>query len=138
VANKLYKVIAGRVIAIENCIRSGNTEWKEKHEETLDKAIGFLPSGSGLDNGTTVNFEMCKTDRIVLDSSFHVLDENGFYDGWIEFVIILTPSLLNDFNISIVGKFSNRKNNIRKDCSDIKSYLAELFADTFNSEVNLS
>jgi len=138
VANKLYKVIAGRVIAIENCIRSNNTEWKEKHETTLEKVINFLPSGSGIDAGIKVNFEMSKVDKIVLDSSFHVLDENGFYDGWIDFKIIIRPSLTNDFNIDIVGKFTNRKNSIKKDCSDIKEYLQDIFSDSLNQEVDYS
>jgi len=138
VANKLYKVIAGRVIAIENCIRSGNTEWKEKHEETLDKVIGFLPSGSGLDAYTKVDFEMPKIDKIVLDSSFHVMDENGYYDGWIDFKVVIRPSMLNDFNIDIIGKFTNRKNCIKKDCSDIKEYLQDIFSESLNQEVNYS
>jgi hypothetical protein len=47
------------------------------------------------------------------------MDENGYYDGWSEHKIIITPDLVNDFNVKITGK--NRNN--------IKEYINSCFSD---------
>lgn len=116
---KLYEIIASTIQARINCQKSGNMEWEDKHKDTLtDIERNELPSGSGIDCGTKILLDECREDKIVLLCEFHHMNENGFYDGWTEHKIIITPSLVSDIDIHITGKDRNH----------IKEYLA----DTYN------
>ena len=88
------------------------------------KAIhNALPSGSGIDNGCGLNIAASKRDKIVINSSFHVMDENGFYAEWIDFVVVVKPTF-RGIDIDIKGKFSGNRN-----AYGLKDYLAQLFYD---------
>ena len=105
----MYKAIAIALNARENCIKSGNEEWQDKWEERLEGYGRLLPAGSGFDMGTTINLEKSTRDKIVLKSAFHKMDENGMYDGWVEFRVIIKPDFQFDFNLNFVGNFGKRQ-----------------------------
>lgn len=83
-----------------------------------------LPSGSGIDCGTHLGNESTEK-RLVFHFSFHHMHEDGFYDGWTEHKAIVTPSLVDDFNLRITG--SNR--------NEIKDYLYDVFEQALRQEV---
>ena len=122
----VYKAIATRLGAIENCIKSGSTNWQDRHERAL-RIIERenLPHGSGIDNG--VRIEGVK-NRISLYSGFHVMDENGFYDRWIDFRVIVTPDLQFGIDLNIIGNFG-------RDQQHLKSCLFELFNTCLNEMI---
>lgn len=120
----LYREIAGVAQARDNCIKSGNHTWKTKHAcRLVDIEREHLPSGSGFDNGTTI--ESATDQRIVFRTSFHHMNEGGYYDGWTEHSVIVTPSLSSGFCIRVTGRNRN----------DIKDYIAELFDGVLREEV---
>jgi hypothetical protein len=46
----VYKKLAQTLQAMENCARSGNAEWHEKHKQTVHAIVKeYMPSGSGFD-----------------------------------------------------------------------------------------
>jgi hypothetical protein len=45
------------------------------------------------------------------------MNEGGYYDGWTEHQVIITPSLQHGFDVRVTGQ----------DRNEIKDYLAELF-----------
>jgi len=119
-AYKFYQDVAQTFNAYNNCIKSGNKEWEDRHANNLEDLVKkYLPRGSGFDNGTKFNWDESKDNKLVFDTAFHHMDENGYYDGWTEHKIIITPDLMNDFNIKITGK--NRNN--------IKEYINSCFSD---------
>lgn len=75
----------------------------------------------------TLNDEESKKDRIVFDFSFHHMDENGYYDGWTEYKLVITPSLTDGFDYKITGRDRNR----------IKEYLYDVFSDVFYYDVSV-
>jgi hypothetical protein len=115
----LYRALAVRVEARANCLAAPqNEEWARKHREAADVAAAdHLPSGSGFDSGTTIDWDRSKPNRLVLSTSFHHMDENGTYDGWTEHSVIVTPSLTASFELRVTGPNRN----------DIKDYIAETF-----------
>ena len=123
--NKLYKQIASTVLAYNNCVKSGNTEWMEKHLERLEDYNDNLPSGSGFDSGSKIDFDSTNESKITINTSYHFMDEWGGYDGWEDYKIVIKPSLLHDFLLTIHGKNRN----------DIKDYMYEIFRDSLNEEV---
>ncbi len=103
--------------AYQTCKRTGN-EWADRHEDTIEQIVkDIFPSGSGFNSGVTFNFNLSKDDRLVFDTSFHHMDENGGYNGWTEHKVLVTPSLIFGFNIRVTGKNQN----------DIKDYIAQTF-----------
>ena len=125
---KLYNRMAQIVDARFTCIKKNNTEWIEKHTEALEEMTkNYMPSGSGLDAKTEIDLIKSSGEKLAFTSSFHVMDENGFYDGWIEFKLYVTPSLIHGFILSIIGNFGKRQ--------DIKEYLYSLYREALEVEI---
>lgn len=120
---KLYQQLVQTQMAIDSCRKTNNTLWQERHEEKLAKLAKTLPSGSGIDNGTTI--EQITENKIVLSFGFHHMDENGFYNGWTQHRCTVKPSLVNGIDLSITGPNKN----------DIKDYLYEVYFHTLTNEV---
>jgi hypothetical protein len=110
---ELSKAIAG----FQQC-KEG---FKEIHENKINELCYLLPHGSGIDNGVKLMIEESKPERIIFYFEFHHMDENGFYSGWTEHNLTITPSFLNDFHMKISGKNKNM----------IKDYLYDLFYEVF-------
>jgi hypothetical protein len=116
---KHYQEISSKLQAMENCQKSGNGEWLEKHEQAiLDIVKNEMPSGSGFDNGTDLDFDHSTPEKLVFVTSFHHMNDGGYYDGWTDHTVIVTPSLQFGFNLKVTGINRN----------DIKSYIHEMFS----------
>lgn len=102
--------LAGLIAARLNCIKNKNDNWQDAHEYSIEEIIKeHLPQGSGIDGETAIDYGKSKPDRIVINSSYHVMNENGLYAGWIDYKVIITPSLQFGFELNIVGNFSAKK-----------------------------
>ena len=123
---KLYKEIANvtRWIPLTD-------EFKIEKMDKLDELSSLLPSGSGIDSGCTIDEEKSTKNKIIIHSAFHHMNENGFYCGWSNFDVIVTPDLLYDFNLKIVGR-----NAIYPAFSFTKEYLYSVFYDALNENIN--
>jgi hypothetical protein len=120
--------IASLLTAIQNCQKHGNTEWEQRHRANLDKIVkNYLPSGAGIDNGTYFDMQDSTPNKLVFRTSFHHMNETGYYDGWTEHKVIATPSFMGRFDLKITGK----------DRNSIKDYLHETFTDALNEPVSL-
>lgn len=114
---KFYSAIASAMLARANCERSGNSEWFDRHtDRILDLVREHAPSGSGFDSGTSFSFDASRPDRLVFFTSFHHMSEHGYYDGWSEHTVIVTPDF-SGVNIRVTGR----------DRNDIKDYIGEVF-----------
>lgn len=120
----VYQVMANRLIAWHNCHKSSVMEEfvrilnLQKHEDRLDELVReYLPSGSGFDNGTKLNYDRSTPDKLVFETSFHHMDNHGGYDGWTEHVVVVRPSLAHGFVVDVTGRNRN----------DVKTYIVETF-----------
>lgn len=122
---KLYQVIAGLVDARLRCIKDAKHEWEAKHEVMLvDLVRNEMPSGSGFDNATKIDLERSTPDKLVFYTSYHHMNENGFYDGWTEHDVTVRPSLVHTLSISISGR----------DRADVKEHIHQVFYDALMTE----
>lgn len=123
----LYREIASLLTAIENCRVTGNSEWLDKHEDRLSKLCKeHLPSGSGIDCGTTLEIEKCKPDKLVFSFSFHHMNDTGYYVGWTEHVLTVRPCF-DGIDLYISGKDRNA----------IKEYLHDVYSCALNELVEV-
>ena len=123
----LYRAIATAIAARTNCDASGNREWFDKWSDRLEELEKELPSGSGFDSGTQIDLDRSTGERLVLHTSYHHMNDGGYYDGWTEHTITVKGSLLDGFDFRVSGR--NR--------SDIKGYIDEMFAQTLRELVSL-
>ncbi len=115
---KIYQMISSLLAAINNCEKMGNYEWEVIHHEKIEKIVSdHLPSGSGFDGGTSLNFDLSKPERLVFDTAFHHMDSNGYYCGWSHHQVVVKPSLAFGKELRITGLNRN----------DIKDYIHEVF-----------
>ena len=125
----IYKEIAKTIDARNRCHDKGNWEWYDKHSDRLEMIEkNYLPSGSGFDNGTSIDWENSTDNEIVLVSAYHKMDENGFYDGWVDLIINVTPSLAFDIDIEIDGDFGD-------DVYQLEDYIYDVFYIALTQEM---
>jgi hypothetical protein len=124
--DKTYQAIACKLIAMENCRKSSNDVWLDKHADALDELMDNAPSGSGIDNGVKLLLEDCGRDKLVFQCDFHHMDEHGYYDGWSHHKVTVKPSLFHGITVSISGRNRN----------DIKEYLGEVLHTWLTEEVH--
>jgi hypothetical protein len=122
----LYIRLARRFAAVENCKNTGNTEWEQKHLDVIDRLVKeYMPSGSGIDNGTMIDWVRSGAERLVFNTSFHHMNDVGMYDGWTEHTVIVKPSLMDGIDITIGGRNRN----------DIKDYLHDVFYHALKQQI---
>lgn len=114
----LYREIASLVGARMRCIATNNCEWPDRHGDTLRLfAKDFLPRGSGVDSGTLIDLDASTQCRLVFTTSYHHMNDGGYYDGWTDHTVVVKADLAGDIDIRITGRNRN----------DIRDYLHELF-----------
>jgi hypothetical protein len=118
-ARYLYSELASTVAARKNCLSASandsQREWADKHEDTIERLVKqFMPRGSGFDSGTKIDLDRSHASKLVFETAFHHMDENGFYDGWTEHTVTVTPSF-QGFDVRVSGRNRN----------DIKEYISE-------------
>ena len=130
--NQVYKRIASLVNTLIYCrekwevVGDAKHEAIQKHEETIFLIIKeHLPSGSGIDAGVKIDLVKSNADKLVFEFGFHHMNDGGYYDGWTEHVLTVTPSLQSGLNLRISGKDRNQ----------IKEYLYETFQYALTREV---
>lgn len=115
---KLYELLASLINARQNCIDRNNIEWRDTHEDSIIKLVErIMPSGAGFDNGTKIDFDRSTDSRLEFTTAFHHMNDGGYYDGWTEHRVIITPSFIGGYDIRVTGRNRN----------DIKDYIAETF-----------
>ena len=131
---KVYQKIAATIQTIENCINSGNHIWEEKHTDTLYKIEKeYFPHGSGFDGVVTLKIDDCKKDKILIYFEWHCMDDNGYYDGWLNFDLIISPSF-DGFNMHIVWYRHNMKDKYK--VNKYRPLLEDFFYDTWYSTLD--
>jgi hypothetical protein len=119
-SKEFYSRIANLFVAHENCVKSGNKEYEDRHANNLEDLVkNYLPRGSGFDAGTKFIWEESNRNKLVFATSFNHMNEGGYYDGWTDHKVIVTPDLLFGYNIKITGRNRN----------DIKEYIHSRFHD---------
>ena len=98
-----------------------------QHEASADAIVSnILPSGSGWDLGTTLDWDASSPNKLVFYGSYHHMDDGGSYDGWTEHTVTVRPSLAFGFDLKVSGPNRN----------EIKGYITEMFDETLRQEVN--
>jgi len=119
-AQEFYQEIARKLDQMKNLTKTGQGEQAYLVGNLVDKIVrDYLPHGSGFDNGTKLDWDKSNHNKLVFTTAFHHMDINGYYSGWTEHEVIITPDLMFGFNVKVTGKNRN----------DIKEYIHSCFSD---------
>jgi len=126
---KLYQQIASGFQAMLNCKKNKNEKWYDYHKANVESLVNeYMPSGSGFDAGTRFDFDKSTPDKLVFFTDYHKMNENSYYDGWIDDIkIVVTPSLQFGYNMKITGLK-------RSDLDNYIDYFYDTFAYALDSE----
>lgn len=113
---KLYQAIARAVAMYHASTNSG--DYADRAESLVKE---HMPSGSGFDNGTTIDLDKSNLSRLVFKTAFHHMDDHGSYCGWSDHVVTLVANL-DDHVIRVSGP--NKR--------QIKDYIEETFYCALN------
>ncbi len=119
----VLEAMAAAYQALENCLVNGNTLWASRWSDRITQLAQLLPSGSGFDNGSHIVEGAFKPAVCAFRTSFHHMDENGYYDGWTDHTVRVHAELLG-LRIAVSGPNRN----------DIKDYIAEAFHGVLTAE----
>lgn len=123
---ELYQSIARKIDAMRRCAAMNNTYWYDRHKVTVEDQVNeHMPSGSGFDAGTTLDFDESTSAKLVFLTEYHHMDGNGSYNGWTQHKVIVTASLAFDVNVEVEGE----------DRDDVHSYIADVFICALIEEV---
>lgn len=108
VAQKLASLVGARL----NCLRF---ERLDRHEAAIRFLVNeCLPHGAGFDMGCELvlttgqvahvlpglrKAQASTSEKLVIVTSFHHMDEHGGYDGWTHMTVIVTPTFLSLIHI---------------------------------------
>jgi hypothetical protein len=118
----LIRVIAGEVARLTPTAEPITNDAVARLDQI---ASDLLPSGSGIDSGTTIDILRSYPWRIILHTSFHHMNEYGCYTEWTEHEIVVTPTFIGRMDVVVKGRNHN----------GIKDYLGELFHYTLELTV---
>lgn len=118
--------LASLIVARRNCIEMGNTEWESNHSDKIEDIVkNSLPSGSGFDSGFSLDLdESDGKQKIVLNTSYHHMDEHGYYSGWSYSKITITPQF-SGIAYEIDTDFSGVGQGEPHDCSEHENEYGE-------------
>ncbi len=122
----LIQAIASKVDYLNRCC--GDAQFQQYVEQAyadLAKLISYLPSGSGIDSGISLDKESSTASRIIFRFEYHHMNDVGYYDGWTAHTAVITPAF-DGFNLTITGRDRNQ----------IKGYLYDVFDYALRQLVN--
>ena len=133
-ARYLESELASLIDAYKRCLRDSverSAHWRDMadtHEATIERLVkDFMPSGSGFDAGTKLDLDLSHAERLVFTTSYHHMNDGGYYDGWTEHTVTVTPGF-NGSNIRISGR----------DRNGIKDYIHSTFGDALGRDVEFA
>lgn len=121
----LYQIIS-RTISLLDAANVDHIGAAENRLDYIEKEI--LPSGSGFDAGTKIDREASTPNKLVLTTSFHHMNDAGYYDGWTEHKVIVKPDLQWGFSLAVTGR----------DKRDIKEYIGDMFHNLIGREIDVN
>lgn len=126
---KRYQKIAQTIGCIVRCEARPEQygEWIQKHKDALRDLLSSSPSGSGFDEGARLSGNSTE-EKLIFETSFHHMNDVGYYTGWTSHLVTLTPSFVYGFNLKVSGR------NHR----EIKDYIGEVFHNWLSEEMENS
>jgi hypothetical protein len=125
----LYQVLSHTLEAALICDRVGNEEWFGRHALRLAMLVKeYMPRGSGFDAGTVLKIELQRAGELRFGTSFHHMDDDGYYRRWTSHEVIVTASLAHGFDLRVTGR----------DHNGIKEYLIAVFHHALMTQIAAS
>ena len=130
--SELSTLIDARKRCLADSISPANTpersahwcDMADEHETKIEKLVrDLMPSGSGFDSGTKLDIDASHAEKLVFTTSYHHMNDGGYYSGWTEHVVTVTPGFAG-LHIRVSGR----------DRADIKEYICEVFDQALCSD----
>lgn len=96
----MYQTVSSKIATLVRSYQSISLPWKNNIMMELDDLVrNHLPCGSGFDTSPELDTEKSTTNQLIFYSDYHVMDDNGTYAGYANFMITVDGDL-TDINVS--------------------------------------
>lgn len=109
-------------------------QMKNDIEDEIERLVKLhMPSGSGFDNGTSLDCARSDSSvyrypgRLSFATSYHHMDDHGYYCGWTEHFVDCTPDW-DGFHLVVTGR----------DKRNTKDYIGDTFHNCLSAEVEVN
>lgn len=116
---KLYQYLSRQIAW------TANEKWEDERDRRIEKVMTLAPSGSGFDAGTKLD-DSSTGEKIIFNTAFHHMNENGYYVGWTNHKITVKPSLIWGFDMTVSGRDKN----------GVKDYISDCFNEFLDMEID--
>lgn len=84
----------------------------------------YMPSGAGIDYGTTIDLDRSTSDKLVFTALYHHMNHDGYYTHWSTYRVIAKASLVASLSVDVTGRGP----------TGLKDYLADTYREALESE----
>ena len=103
-------------------------------EDEIELLLGNdIPHGSGIDCSYVYTMF---DNRLTIENSFHCMNNNGYYDGYIDFKLIIPFDNPADFKLQFTD-YKEHRNTIKKYGWSIRDYLESIYVDYINQHIDI-
>ena len=132
----IAQALASALEARDRCAETGNTEWYDRHSDTIRTLLATFPTGSGFDSGPP-SVNLMVDGGLVFGVVFHAMNDAGVYAGWIPFQVTARPSWHGlDVDVHPIldsGEYHTFLEN-GVDVEGLADYVGEVFYDWLTSK----
>lgn len=129
-----YAALAVAWGARERCTNTAGSEWYGRWDEYIAELVNMLPSGSGFDRDVTV--ESVTSRSIKLAGSYHVMNDVGYYVGWVGFDVTVTAELTGvDLTVSLCEYDTDAIDDESVTCG-LDEYIGDVFFEVVSADVD--
>lgn len=123
----LAQTLAAAIQAWKNTQTSDrlNPVWESVWDDVIDSVTQELPQGSGFDSYPVVDRERSTGDKLVINGSYHSMDEHGGYNGWCDYTVFVRPAF-DGIIVTVTGGGKYHED------------IGDRFYDAFSQTYNLS
>lgn len=107
----VYQLIASLIVAYKNCEASHNLIWLNRHSQKIRHIFDSL-EGAGFK--FYYELDKSKENKIIFYGNYHKMNDTGYYDGYDNFKVIMTPDFINGFSLRIISTDSKIKSEDRE------------------------
>ena len=105
--------------------REGMEQYMGRSQEILKHLVeNHLPHGSGFDSPPAIDYKRTTRNRFFIYGSYHVMNELGMYEGWIEFVVKVEARF---YDVDVDVTFHDDESRKLNRRYDLRDYIADAY-----------
>lgn len=84
---------------MSSAANASQASWAPKWKARIERMELELPRGSGFDDYPAIDWDKSTEEKLIFRGSYHKMNDVGYYDGWRDYRITVTASLVHGLTV---------------------------------------